>query len=527
MSLVKIKRALISVSDKTNLEKLVQTLKSLDVEIISTGGTAKRLLELGINYTPIEKITSNPEAFGGRMKTISFQVASALLFRRDNEDDVIQARELNITPIDLVVCNLYPFLKVVKAKGPLDELIENIDIGGPTMVRASAKNYKHVTICTNIHSYEDLITELQTNNGQTTLEFRTQLALKAFEHTASYDTMVSSELGRQFNHKTPTIGLFPEFSRTLRYGENPHQEGYVFEDPLNTSLAGIIPLQGKALSYNNLLDADAALRTNIDLQKLIEQKNLENKNSVVIIKHANPCGAAIASTSVEALELAWNGDKISSFGSIISFSHEVDEASAKWLSDKFVEVILAPQFSKGAMELFSKKKNLRCLELGANQVSSPFSARSILGGWIVQEEDQGLDDDFKSVTKKVFPNEKMSLAHFGVMLCKHLKSNAIAYVKEDNGNYFISGAGMGNPNRLISLNQAVEKAKENGEVDFGNGLLISDAFFPFRDNIDLANGFGIKHFVQPGGSIKDNEVIGACDEFGLSMIFTGKRHFRH
>ncbi|MFZ9000320.1 MAG: bifunctional phosphoribosylaminoimidazolecarboxamide formyltransferase/IMP cyclohydrolase [Bacteriovoracaceae bacterium] len=522
---VKIKKALLSVSDKTDLDKLAMSLSKNGVEIVSSGGTAKYLQDMGIEVTPIQKVTGNPEAFGGRMKTLSFQVSSGLLFRRDNNDDIAQAKELGIEAIDLVVCNLYPFEEVLKKNSDLDTLIENIDIGGPTMVRAAAKNYNYVTIATNPSQYTELISELE-NNGETSFELRKHFALAAFQHTGRYDSIIAGALEQRFDKQEPTITLSPQNAKTLRYGENPHQKAWVYTNTLANGLASATPIQGKELSYNNLLDADAAWRSLSDLVRFNEDK--QQRYGVTIIKHSNPCGAALSSTQEKALEMAWMGDPVSSFGSIICFSHEVTEASAHWLSDKFVEVIMAPSFEAGALDVFAKKKNLRLIPIKAHVGDHKEAMiRSISGGWVVQEEDNGLDVEFQQVTKNQFDENKIELAQFGTMVAKHLKSNAIALVRRTTEGFELVGAGMGNPNRLISLDQAVNKAKENKVEDFSDLILISDAFFPFRDNIDLANKAGIKFIVQPGGSIRDKEVIEACDEFGMSMVFTGTRHFRH
>jgi phosphoribosylaminoimidazolecarboxamide formyltransferase/IMP cyclohydrolase len=500
--------------------------------MISSGGTGRYISDHKIPFTPIEKVTKNPEAFAGRMKTLSFQVASALLYRREEEADIIQAKELGIEPIDLVICNCYPFGEVVKKGGEWAELIENIDIGGPTMIRAAAKNHRDVAIITNPSQYGELIALLKENQGQTYYEFRKKLAVEAFRSSAAYEMMIASELEQRTEFTGPkTFSLAPSYTKELRYGENPHQAAWVYADPTDPSgekgLAQVTPLQGKALSYNNLLDADAAWRSARDLLTLT---NGDKYSSVVtIIKHLNPCGAALSTSPSSALEMAWNGDPISSFGSIICFSEEVDEASALWLKDKFVEVILAPSFSKEALELFSKKKNLRLIPMTFNDPTKvkEYMVRSISGGWVVQNEDNYIDNEFKTVTKKKMDESLKELTTFGVLVCKHLKSNAIALVGENKSGRFLMGAGMGNPNRLISLDQAVDKAHENGHNNLENAILISDAFFPFSDNIELANKAGIKNIIQPGGSIRDEDVIAACDKYEMTMTFTGHRHFRH
>jgi phosphoribosylaminoimidazolecarboxamide formyltransferase/IMP cyclohydrolase len=522
-----IKRALLSVSDKSGIVDLAKVLIESKIEIISSGGTAKVLTEAGIPVTPVENVTGNPEAFGGRMKTLSFQISSALLYRRDSPKDIEQAKELEIEAIDLVVCNLYPFGEVVKNKGSFEELVENIDIGGPTMVRASAKNHKSVATLTSPLQYASFCKELK-ESGVTHIT-RKRLALEAFSHTAAYDVLISQVLESEITGKcTSYFGqTMGPHSQAVRYGENPHQAGFVLVDPKKTikTLANSTPLQGKALSYNNYLDADAAWRCNSDLVSASQKKKC-----VTIIKHSNPCGAACSDSLSKALELAWAGDPISSFGSIIAFSDEVDETVANFFGSKFVEVLIAPSFSEAAKEIFSKKKNLRLIELApgaANHEENELMIRTINGGHIVQHEDHGQEEQFNIVSgdQSLFDNK--SLVEFGLKVTKHLNSNAIALVSLVDGSPCLLGAGMGNPNRLVSLDQAVEKARENGHDNLSQAILISDAFFPFRDNIDKANGFGIKAIIQPGGSIKDSEVISACEEFGISMMLTGMRHFRH
>ncbi|MGM0421734.1 MAG: bifunctional phosphoribosylaminoimidazolecarboxamide formyltransferase/IMP cyclohydrolase [Pseudomonadota bacterium] len=517
-----IKRALISVSDKTGLDKIGRRLQDCGVEIISSGGTRKYLEDRQIACTPIEQVTGNPEAFGGRMKTISFPVASALLYRRENADDQKQAADLGIAPIDLVICNLYPFEEVARRDHEMDDLIEHIDIGGPTMVRAAAKNFNFVCICTDPDQYDVLMEGFTNNNAESDLTTRQNFALAAFRHTARYDAVIANQIEQEMDIFPVSPVLSPETATALRYGENPHQRAWLYRDPMQKGLASAEFIQGKALSYNNYLDADAAWRSNGDLNTISDQA------AVTVIKHLNPCGAATAIDAVTALKQAWAGDPVSSFGSIICFNKRVDKAVAEWLSDKFVEVIIAPDFDPTALALFSKKKNLRLLRhpVYNGQEEAPV-IRSISGGWLVQDEDNGVDSDFQTVTKAVFSEDKLALARFGTMVGKHLKSNAIGLVKQTDNGMALIGAGMGNPNRLISLHQAVDKARDNGHEDLSDVVLISDAFFPFADNIEIAAGAGIKFIIQPGGSIKDDQVIAACDTHNIAMSFTGRRHFRH
>ncbi len=520
-----IKRALISVSDKDGLLELATKLHSRKVEIISSGGTGKFLQDNGIPFTPIERVTGNPECFGGRMKTLSFQVSSALLFRRENPTDIKEAEKLGIKPIDLVVCNLYPFEEVAKRPHSWDELVENIDIGGPTMIRAAAKNYKSVGVVTNPAQYGAVIRDVNETGGRLRPEMLQTLALEAFRHTAAYDALVAEKMEEEWNAELKTIMLAPKGATTLRYGENPHQKSWVYLDPFRAGLASAVPLQGKELSYNNLLDADAAWRCCGDIASL---KLKEFPAAVSIIKHLSPCGVALAKTSLEALELAWAGDTVSSFGGILCLNQEVGVDIANWLQDRFVEVIVAPGYSAEALEKFAKKKNLRLIQLPNydGQYKAPI-VRSISGGWLVQQEDTGIDTEFKPVTGVIFPVEKNNLAKFGVMACKHLKSNAIGIFTATAKGLSMIGAGMGNPNRLISMQQAFEKTQENGHKDLSEAVLVSDAFFPFPDNIGIAAKAKIRYIIQPGGSVKDKDVIQACEDADISMAFTGRRHFRH
>lgn len=524
MSLYSIKRALLSVSDKTGIVELAQTLLKFNIEIISSGGTRKVLEESGISVTPIEEVTGNPEAFDGRMKTLSFQVMSGLLYRRDNTQDQQQAKELNIAAIDLVVCHLYPFEKVMNANAPLNDLIENIDIGGPTMLRSAAKNYPFVVVCPDPSFYPSLINQLNAHAGHTELSFRKEMALRTLRHTAHYDSMITSELERRFDSDDRSFFLSTADASVLRYGENPHQTGFVVKDDFKGDLllAGATPMQGKELSYNNLWDADQAYRCARDLAF-----KFPNSFSTVIVKHANPCGLSVSRDGLASLKNAWSCDPISSFGSIIAFSHEVNLSLAEWLEDKFVELLIAPSFSQEALQVFSKKKNLRILKCDFFTPKHEMMARRIHGGWIIQAEDGLPTAEFDWVSEKKPIQNEHSLFEFGLIAGKHLRSNAIALVQKIENDYLLVGAGMGNPNRLVSVKQAFEKADESGFKERSEMVLISDAFFPFDDNIILAHEYGVKTIIQPGGSIKDKDIISTVNKLGMSMAFTGRRHFRH
>ncbi len=523
MTKVTIKRALISVSNKEGLIPLAKHLHQNLVEIVSTGGTGRALSQNNIPFTPIEEVTGNPESFSGRMKTLSFEISSSLLYRRDVQTDVEQAKKLNIEPIDLVVCNLYPFSDTAKNTDDLDELIEQIDIGGPTMLRSAAKNYKYVCVLTDPSQYEELLNQ---STITTSLEQRKKLALASFAKTARYDSAISSKLSDLICEENNNLHVDLTNAKKLRYGENSHQWAKVIVNESTSherTLAGITPLQGKALSYNNFLDSDAALRCNSELSWMFDKRAC-----VTIIKHTNPCGASVSDEIDISLRQAWRSDPISSFGSIIAFNQEVNTECAYFLNDKFVEVLIAPSFSQGAREVFLKKKNLRLLEIPPIKISEEeLMIRSINGGWVIQNEDTKKDIEFQLMTKSENLNgNSHEILQFSSIIAKHLKSNAIALSTVTDKSINLAGAGMGNPNRLVSTEQAIAKAKENN-YDLKDCILCSDAFFPFRDNIDLAAKYGIKSIIQPGGSIKDNEVIKAADEHQMTMYFTGTRHFRH
>ena len=526
----KIRRALLSVSDKTGILGMARFLVAKGVEVISTGGTAKALEEASIPYTPIERVTGNPEAFGGRMKSISFPVASALLYRRGHASDEAEAKQLGVQAIDLVACNLYPFAETVRAGGSDEDLIEKIDVGGPTMIRSAAKNFAAVTVAVDPSDYARLMEEMEREGGAITFELRRELALKAFSLTAEYDAMISKELSKRFSPNGAQVEWIKlSHGRELRYGENPHQAAkYYRSDDLrgaSPAIAAANIIQGKPLSYNNVRDADAAHRSASDAW--IAHGKVAS--AVSIVKHMNPCGLAVASSSLEALELAWAGDSVSAFGSVIAFTSEVDADCAKWLQDKFVEVIVAPYIAPEALKIFAAKKNLRLLLCNPRpEVTGERTLVSVSGGILVQDEDEGMDAEVRSVTKAAFPKESMRLALFGVVAAKHLKSNGIALVRQNaQGCLELVGAGMGQPNRVDCIRLLAGPRASAKNIPAGEILLASDAFFPFADNVEEAHRLGIKKIVQPGGSIRDEEVIGAADRLGIAMAFTGRRHFRH
>jgi len=533
---IQIKRALISVTDKTQLDMVAKILHSHKVEMISTGGTQSYLESLGYKVTTISSLTGNPEAFGGRMKSISFPVTSSLLFRRHHEKDLIEAKELNIEPIDLVICNLYPFSQVAQNEDSSEDvLIEHIDIGGPLMLRAAAKNYESVAVLSDRQDYEDFCHEL-TKEGTLTFSFRRELALKTFERIAEYDLRIADELRHRFgNDQTGKLNpakkkwLSIVSKDSLRYGENPHQKAHLYRFSNTASKASLVDaeiLQGKELSYNNWVDADAAWRVVSDIA------HISNGEAVcAIIKHANPCGICAAPTLIESIQEAWNGDSISSFGGVIALSKEVDKETAQFLSERFIELVIASDFNQDALKIFSKKKNVRLLKVPLrNKEEKEMIAKSISGGLLLQEEDDslGLPEELKLVTKTKMKEGTLEMVNFGIMACKHLKSNGIALIgKNPHGYLTLAGTGMGQPNRLDSLRLLAKVRVEQKNLSMSEMLLVSDAFFPFSDSIEVCHELGIKAIVQPGGSIKDEEVISACDRYEIAMYMTGKRHFRH
>ena len=524
-----IRRALISVSDKTGIIEFAQALANHGVEILSTGGTARLLAEQDIKVTEVSEYTGFPEMMDGRVKTLHPKVHGGVLGRR-GQDDAIMA-EHDIAPIDMVVVNLYPFAETVAKEGcTLEDAVENIDIGGPTMVRSAAKNHKDVTIIVNAHDYDRVLAEMTANQGSLTHATRFDLAIAAFEHTAAYDGMIANYFGTMVpsygdNKEGDDESKFPrtfnqqfEKKQDMRYGENSHQDAafYVEKNPQEASVSTARQIQGKALSYNNIADTDAAL----ECVKEFDQP------ACVIVKHANPCGVALGDNILEAYDRAYKTDPTSAFGGIIAFNQELDAATAQAIVDRqFVEVIIAPSISAAAIEIVATKKNLRLLECGKwTTKTTGFDVKRVNGGLLVQDRDQGMvgEDDLKVVSKREPNADELRDALFCWKVAKYVKSNAIVYAK---GNMTI-GVGAGQMSRVYSAKIAgIKAADENLEV--AGSVMASDAFFPFRDGIDAAAEAGITCVIQPGGSIRDDEVIQAADENGMAMLFTGMRHFRH
>jgi len=506
-----ISRVLISVSDKSGIEDLSKALSEKHIEIISTGGTSRAILEAGIAVRPVEEVTNFPEMMGGRVKTLHPLIFGGILGR---ESDQEQMSEHNIGKIDMVICNLYPFKAAADKGVNLSSLIEEIDIGGPSLLRAASKNYSRVSVVTDPADYEWILDEI--SKGGLTLEQRQQLALKSFRHTAEYDSIIQSVLGQRFGEEElpSSLHLTGMGSPPLRYGENPHQSSIFYSDLLHSapSVANSVQIQGKQLSYNNLLDFDAALAIVMEF----------DDPTAVIVKHNNPCGVASSISLLEAFNDALRTDPQSSFGGIISFNREVDASLAEEIVSSFKEGIIAPSYSEEALEIFSSKKNLRILGSGnlENYHRSP-SLRSLDGGWLLQEADEVCISisDCKIVSKRKPTNEELEGLNFGWKVVKHVKSNAILFADKKR----TVGIGAGQMSRIDSVKIATFKSLPDPK----GTVMASDAFFPFRDGIDEAAKVGVTAVIQPGGSVRDQEVIDAADEHNIAMIFTGMRHFKH
>ena len=521
-----VERALISVFDKTGVVEFAGRLAALRIEILSTGGTAKLLRESGVTVKDVSEFTGWPEMLGGRVKTLHPKVHGGLLFRRNLAEDQKQAREHGIAPIDLVVVNLYPFEATAAKTGlTAEELIENIDIGGPTMLRSAAKNWESVTVVTDPADYDRVARELESTH-ETSLAARLELARKVFATTSRYDGMITTELERlsiASGHATLApreilprrIHIALESQQPLRYGENPHQAAalYVPAGKAPSGLAAAKQMQGKELSYNNLVDLEAARSLAAEFQK----------PAAVIIKHNNPCGTAEQETLREAYLRALASDPVSAFGGVLAFNREVDAATAEEVAKLFVECIAAPAFDTRAKEIFAAKKNLRLLELpaGGLKPERELQLKRVLGGMLVQQPDLGELNpaELKVATKRPPTAEELATMKFAWKVAKHLKSNAIVFAKDGA----TLGVGAGQMSRVDSVKIAVMKA----QASLQGSVVASDAFFPFPDGVEEAAKAGAAAVIQPGGSVRDNDVIAAADRLGMAMVFTGMRHFLH
>lgn len=523
-----IRRALLSVSDKTGILEFAQALHAQGVELLSTGGTARLLAENHVPVTEVSDYTGHPEIMDGRVKTLHPKIHGGILARRGVDEAVMADND--IKPIDLVVVNLYPFADTVaKENCSLEDAIENIDIGGPTMVRATAKNHNDVTIVVNSKDYPRVLAEMAANQGSTQYETRFNLAIAAFEHTAAYDGMIANYFGTMVpaHHQehSESGSAFPRTYNTqlikkqdLRYGENSHQNAAFYVDTQidEASVATATQLQGKALSYNNIADTDAALECVKEFQQ----------PACVIVKHANPCGVALGDNLLQAYERAFQTDPTSAFGGIIAFNQELDADTASAIVERqFVEVIIAPQISQAARDVIAAKVNVRVLECGQwTHKTTSVDYKRVNGGLLIQDRDQGMVniEQLKVVSKRQPTPEEMKDLLFCWKVAKFVKSNAIVYAKDG----MTIGVGAGQMSRVYSAKVAGIKAADEGLI-VEDSVMASDAFFPFRDGIDAAAQAGISCIIQPGGSIRDEEIIAAADEHNMAMIFTGMRHFRH
>jgi phosphoribosylaminoimidazolecarboxamide formyltransferase / IMP cyclohydrolase len=542
-SLKKISRALISVSDKRGLVEFARKLAGHGVEIISTGGTAKLLRENGIDVRDVSDLTGFPEMLDGRVKTLHPKVHGGILGIRSNQEHRAKMSEHGIEPIDLVVVNLYPFRETIqKPDVTMEEAIENIDIGGPAMIRSSAKNHNDVAVVVDPDDYPLVARELDESNGGLTLDFRYRLAVTAFKHTADYDREIARFLASKESTQSDIMSLPDSIELSLRkisglrYGENPHQRAalYKIAGARERGVATAEQLQGKELSYNNLIDSDGAWELVAELHRMhlldarakgaTEPHDLPH--ACAIIKHTNPCGVGIASNPAEAFVRARATDPVSAFGGIIAFSGTVDEAAAKEIAEMFSEVIIAPDFTDDAKRVLSAKKNLRVLKMGAPVADGgsralDFEIRRISGGALLQDRDVELLDEekFEIVTDRKPDQSELRALRFAWAICKHVKSNAIVYAAENQ----LIGVGAGQMSRVDSVRIGAMKA----QLPLAGCALASDAFFPFRDGVDEAAKHGVTAIIQPGGSVRDKEVIEAANEHNMAMVFTAMRHFKH
>ena len=542
----KIKRALLSVSDKTGIIEFARILAEFGVEIISTGGTARALREAGLNVTEVSDVTGFPEMMDGRVKTLHPKIHGAFLALRDNADHLAAMRAHGIEAIDLVAVNLYPFEKTIENENvSLAEAVEQIDIGGPAMIRSASKNWRDVAVVTDGRLYESIRREMQETNGSLSLETRQRLAALAYTRTAAYDLAISSFLARQLSDRdieilepfNPLADLtfikaekedtnesesFEDFTSIelakvadLRYGENPHQKAALYETFESGGIAKAEQLHGKEMSFNNYVDAEAAWNLVCDF----------DETACAIIKHTNPAGVGTGASNLEAYTRALQTDPVSAFGGIVAFNQTVDAEAAKKANEIFTEVVVAPDFENEALEIFKTKKNLRVLRAARpNQNSETLEYKQISGGMLAQTRDvyRVTENDLKIVSVRKPSEEEIRALLFAWKVCKHVKSNAVVFANERQ----TVGVGAGQMNRIDSVRIAAMRA-ERTDLALKNSVLASDAFFPFRDGVDEAARYGISAIIQPGGSVRDEEVIQAADEHGLAMVFTGIRHFKH
>ena len=522
MDNVQILRALISVSDKSGLIELAKALAARGIEIVSTGGTATAIAKEGVDVIDVASVTSFPEMMDGRLKTLHPRIHGGLLGIRGDPSHQASMIAHSIPTIDLLIVNLYPFEEQLQRGADFEHMIENIDIGGPAMIRGAAKNHNDVVVIVDVADYAELLAELEANNGETRLKFRRKLAQKAYARTAAYDAAISNWLAREIGETAPAWRAFGgKLASTMRYGENPHQQAAFYVGPESRpGVATARQLQGKELSYNNINDTDAAY-------ELVAEFDPAASAAVAIIKHANPCGVATGATLLEAYEKALACDPVSAFGGIVALNRKLDAVAAKKIVEIFTEVIIAPDADADAIKIVATKKNLRLLIAGRlpDPKAPTLTVRTVAGGLLVQDRDNGALNrgDFKVVTKRAPTPGELADLEFAWRVGKHVKSNAIVYVKDGA----TVGVGAGQMSRVDSARIAAQKAKESHGPGTQGSVVASDAFFPFADGLMVTVEAGATAVIQPGGSMRDNEVIAAADAAGIAMVFTGMRHFRH
>ena len=514
---LKVKNALISVSNKENLISLLKTLKKFNINIISSGGTYASIIKLGYQCTELSKYTGFKEMLDGRVKTLHPKIHAGILHDRQNKKHKSEMSKQNFPAIDLIVVNFYPFQKIVLNTKNSKKIIENIDIGGPTMVRAAAKNFKNVTIVTNKNDYESLVKELETFKGQTSLKFRELMSSKAFGLTAYYDAMISDWFNKKLKIEFPERKtIFGRKLQKLRYGENPHQQSSIYVSDYDDKHLKFNQIHGKNLSYNNYNDMFASLEI---------LNSLKKNSGTVIIKHANPCGVSENRVPLNSFKNAYSSDPISAFGGVIACNYKINKKIASEINKNFLEVILAKGFNKESLEILKRKKNLRIIDISNFELKNLSSFRSFDGSFLVQSKDNIVIDKkkLKCVTKLKPSKKELSEIQFAFNICKHVKSNAIVLCNNSS----TIGIGAGQPSRLDSCKIAIQKAKQFQSSKIKNSIAASDAFFPFADGINALIKAGVKTIVQPGGSIRDQEVINAANKAKIKMLFTGIRHFNH
>ena len=514
---LKVKNALVSVSNKENLASLLKTLKKFNINIISSGGTYKSIKKLGYKCTELSKYTGFKEMLGGRVKTLHPKIHAGILHDRESKKHKSEMSEQKFPAIDLIVVNFYPFQKIVLQTKDPKKIIENIDIGGPTMVRAAAKNFKNVTIITNRNDYRSLIKELETLKGKTSLRFRELMSSKAFGLTAYYDAMIANWFNKKLKIEFPERKtIFGRKFRELRYGENPHQQSSIYVSDYDDEKLGFNQIHGKELSYNNYNDIFASLEILSSLKK---------NSGTVIIKHANPCGVSENMVPLISFKNAYASDPISAFGGVLACNYKVNKKIANEVNKNFLEVVLANGFDRESLEILKRKKNLRIIDISNFKHKNLSSIKSFDGSFLIQSKDDVIIDEKKlrCVTKLKASKKELSEIKFAYNICKHVKSNAIVLCN----NFSTIGIGAGQPSRLDSCKIAVQKAKQFQSSKIKNSIAASDAFFPFADGINTLIKAGVKTIIQPGGSIRDQEVINVANKARIKMFFTGIRHFNH